>query len=94
MSFSDGIFECVLIRKPRNVDDLRRAIMSFLSGKVDEKVIVYEKSSKVEVIGMKEIPWVVDGEYAGDYKHSYIENHTKKIDILLEDKSTYNDPLA
>jgi len=94
MSFSDGIFECVLIRRPKNPADLTRAIKSFLSGKIDKRVIVCEKSSKVEIISKEEIPWVTDGEYAGSFKKAEVKNLKQEIDIILHDKSTYMDTLA
>ena len=92
MSFHDGEFECVFIRKPKNPIELERILQSVVTNKQVEDYIVYERAKTVKVEGIEEIPWTVDGEFAGDFKQAKVENLHSAVNLVLGDLTTYGDP--
>lgn len=93
MSFCDGKFECILIRKPNNPNELRKILNSFLTDEIDEELIFHEKASKVYIESDNPITWTVDGEFGGEYagigNGAWIENQQNAVNIILRDKTTY-----
>ncbi|MBO6162025.1 MAG: YegS/Rv2252/BmrU family lipid kinase [Eubacterium sp.] len=92
MSFHDGEFECVFIRKPRNPVQLEQILHAVITNRKMEGVIIYERAKCVKVEGIEEIPWTVDGEFAGDYKKAKVENCHNAVTLKLGDLTTYGDP--
>ncbi|MBR6172330.1 MAG: diacylglycerol kinase family lipid kinase [Eubacterium sp.] len=92
MSFHDGEFECVFIRKPRNPMELERILQAVLTNKKIGDYIIYERAKCVKVEGVEPIPWTVDGEYAGDYKQAKVEDLHNAVTLVLGDLTTYGDP--
>lgn len=90
MSFCDGKFECLLIRKPQNPAELSRILYSIVTNEMDDELIFYEKAKRIVIESDVEIPWALDGEYGGEYLKSEIINNQKAFSIMLWDKSTYN----
>ena len=92
MSFHDGEFECVFIRKPKNPVELERILQAVVTNKPMEDYIVYERAKTVKVEGIEEIPWTVDGEFAGDIKKARVDNLHNEVTLMLGDLTTYGDP--
>lgn len=79
----DGLFECLLIRAPKNAIELQ-AIVSELLGitsKKSEKIIEF-KTNKLFVKTEGEVPWVLDGEYGGAPDKIVIKNHAKAVNVM------------
>lgn len=91
MSFCDGKFECLLIRKPDNVAEFQKIINSILTNDLSQELIVYEKASHILIEGQEEIPWTVDGEFGGNLRKADIFNLKKAVSLVLYDKSNYVD---
>ncbi len=89
MSFSDGKFETVLIRRPKDPIQLQRIINCLLTDNLEDELIVFRKTSRVIVRGKDKIPWTCDGEFGGSYKTAKIANIRKAVSLTLEDKSGY-----
>ena len=89
MSFSDGKFECLLIRKPKNLLQLIAILWSIATNKMNPKYIYKRKASKVTVISRKPVAWTTDGEFGGIFKRLVIQNRKRAISIILKDKSRY-----
>ncbi len=92
MSFHDGEFECVFIRKPKNPIQLERILQSVVTNKPVEDYIVYERAKTVKVEGIEEIPWTVDGEFAGNFKQARVDDLHNAVTLVLGDLTTYGDP--
>lgn len=67
MKFDDGLFEMVLVKKPRNMPDLLRVFSELQKGIYDEEYItvVQGKVFLFDFLG-RQIPWSVDGEFGGE----------------------------
>ena len=89
MSFSDGLFETVLIKTPETPFELQRIINSLLVDDLSDDMIVFRKSSRVVLKCQEELPWTVDGEYGGSYKTTRVSNIRKAVSLTLKSKSAF-----
>ncbi len=81
-SVNDGLFELVLIKKPKNKFDLLKIGLSILRKKYDQKNIYYLKTKHLQIEFEEEVAWTLDGEYGGNYRQVIIENNRKKLGLL------------
>ena len=63
VDFSDGLFEVMLIKNPKNAVELSKIVLSLQSQKYDEEVITFLQTSCVTVVNDGDTPWSLDGEY-------------------------------
>ena len=86
MSFCDGKFESILVRKPNNPADLNKIVGGLLTDKMKDEYIVFKESSRVVIKSEEEIPWTLDGEYGGSFKTTRIINIQKALSIMVRNK--------
>lgn len=86
-SLNDGLFELLLIKKPKNVFSLIRIIISICRKKYDPRSVYYMKTKHLQVEFEEDVPWTLDGEFGGSVKNIVIENHKSKIGMLVPKKS-------
>ncbi len=73
--FCDGLFEIILIRKPKNILDLQGILNCLVTYNYDPKYILFLRSSKASFEFENPTEWSLDGErYEGEER--------AKIDIL------------
>lgn len=80
---NDGLFEVVLVKKPKGLFGLIKVFTSILRKKYDQKNIYYLKSKHLQIDFDKETSWTLDGEYGGKTKHVLIENNKNKLGLLV-----------
>ncbi len=78
----DGVFEVMLIRRPKNILELNEIIASLL-GASDSKMIEVFKTTGLTVQCEEEVPWTLDGEYGGEHKTVSIKNLKHAVQIML-----------
>ena len=78
----DGVFEVMLIRRPKNILELNEIIASLL-GTSDSKMIEVFKTTGLTVQCEEEVPWTLDGEYGGEHKTVSIKNLKHAVQIML-----------
>lgn len=65
VNFSDGIFEVMLIRRPRSAKQLARLLRAIASHKFDKSdSIEFFHASELSVTASADMPWSLDGERA------------------------------
>ncbi len=74
ISFDDGKFEVLLIKKPRKLRELWRIIKCIIYRHYDDQYIYLFKASNVYFAFEKDIKWSIDGEYAGTLGNVQIKN--------------------
>lgn len=89
MSFSDGKFETVLIRRPKTPIELQRIVNGLLTDNLEDELIIFRKASRIIAKGKEDIPWTCDGEFGGSYKTARIANIRKAISLTLDDQTEY-----
>lgn len=60
----DGKFELTLVKKPKNLQELNRVLVSLMSGKYDEEMITFLQTERAVFTCAQPMPWSLDGEYA------------------------------
>ena len=62
VDLSDGKFEILLVRAPRNLTEISECIQAVQSQKYNCAMITFRSASQVRVYASKEMPWTLDGE--------------------------------
>ena len=78
----DGVFEVMLIRKPKNILELNEIIAS-LVGPGDSKMIEVFKTTTLRMQCEEEISWTLDGEFGGEHRSVEIQNMKHAVQIVL-----------
>lgn len=78
----DGVFEVMLIRKPKNILELNEIIAS-LVGPGDSKMIEVFKTTTLGMQCEEEISWTLDGEFGGEHRSVEIQNMKHAVQIVL-----------
>jgi len=80
----DGKFEVMLIKTPKDPLDFHQIIQGLVNQDYNEDSVLFFTASKVEFSFEMDVPWTVDGEYAGESNKVNISNMQKKVKILVE----------
>ncbi len=86
MGLDDGIFELTIIKKPKSLTDINK-IVSALSNKKENDMVILRQASSFRVKTDREVSWSLDGEYGGSSLDARIDILKKRISIKtgLED---------
>lgn len=78
----DGRFELMLIRKPKNPNDLYKIIRSLNRQKFDDDHIIFKKVDWAEFEFDKPVGWSLDGENGGQVQKVFIKNKKHAVSIF------------
>ncbi|MBQ4472866.1 MAG: diacylglycerol kinase family lipid kinase [Lachnospiraceae bacterium] len=81
---NDGLFEVVLVRKPKDPTEYPRILSSFLLGDTSAPEIVFLQTSELGITCDEPVEWALDGEFGGAFKETYIENKKQRIRIVCK----------
>lgn len=87
VSMSDGLFEVLLIKQPRNIKDFNTIAASLLSKSFDNECIVYFKTDKITVSSDSPLAWTLDGENGGEHNTAEIAVHKMAVNIMTGDEN-------
>ena len=62
VDMSDGKFEILLVRAPRNLTEISECIQAVQSQKYNCAMITFRSASRVRVYASEDMPWTLDGE--------------------------------
>ena len=62
VDLSDGKFEILLVRAPRNLTEISECIQAVQSQKYNCAMITFRSASHVKVYASEDMPWTLDGE--------------------------------
>ena len=83
MDVSDGLFEVLMIKKPKNPNDLMKIIGGVTSGDFsDTEVFDFCKASKVTLKMPENVTWTLDGEAVEGSDVTVIENVHGAIEFI------------
>ncbi len=84
ISLNDGLFEVLLIKKPKTAAEFQNIISSFLMQSVNSnESVIRIKASRIKFESDEEIPWTLDGEFGGSEKSVLIENIKRGISVII-----------
>ena len=83
VSFDDGKFEVILIRRPATFAELNDIVISLLRQSFDAVCMQSFKTSYLKIKSREEINWTLDGEFGGTYTDVEIKNVQKAFPIMV-----------
>lgn len=86
VDMSDGEFEVLLIRYPKNILDLNNIITSLNLNDYENPSMVFLRAKELTVESAEPIQWSVDGECFEAKEKEKIKNYQKAINIILPSK--------
>lgn len=90
VSLTDGLFEVILIKAPKNPIELQSTITAFIKQDLNSEYVYYFKTSKLVITAETEVPWTLDGEAGGACSNTVISNERLAITLLLPDEASIN----
>ena len=82
VDFSDGLFELLLVRLPKDLFELNEILVSLSSKRYATKMITFLSAKNITVETKENINWTLDGEYAYGEEKIKIDNINKAIKII------------
>lgn len=83
VKLDDGLFEVVLVKRPKALQELQSIIKVLLQQKaVDGGAVVTFHTARLRVACQEALPWTLDGEYGGDPQITEIENNRQAIGLV------------
>jgi len=84
ISLNDGLFEVLLVKKPKSASGYQGLVSAFISQSLDKTDdIISFKASKIKFESDVEIPWTVDGEFGGNTTCADITLFPKGFAVLI-----------
>ena len=80
---NDGLFEVVLVRKPKNMAQLSMMTAEMMSPNLSEEHFLRFSAKEVSFESKGKVKWTFDGEFGGESKDMDIKVLEKAIDIIL-----------
>lgn len=84
ITLNDGLFEVTLVSNPKNPVELNSIISALMNRNLTSKNLYSFKISEIEFDADSEVPWTIDGEFAGNDKTVKIKN--RKQELMLSVK--------
>ncbi len=86
VQLDDGVYEVILIRRPKNPAQLNEVLGAIVSGDLKATNIDSFKTDRLKITCEEEFPWTVDGEFGGEYTVVEIINHKHAVHIQIPKK--------
>ena len=83
VDLSDGLFEVLLIRHPKDFLELNEIVISLSSRKYKTKMITFLSAKDITIETSEDINWTLDGEYAYGEEKIEVENLNKAVKIIV-----------
>ncbi len=83
---NDGVFEMLLIRKPKNLIDLSDTVGQLLNHKYRADRIIFSHTDHVVMSTEEPLDWTLDGEYAGKLSHAEIRVLPGALDFVRREE--------
>lgn len=82
VELDDGLFELILIRKPKNPEELVRTIDNLKRQIFTDETVIFKKVRWAQFTFKKPTPWSLDGERGGEVETVRIENLEHAVSIF------------
>jgi len=83
VSLNDGLFEVLLIKKPKNATELQNIITGVISQSLNIEGIIKFKAANITFESEVPISWALDGEYGGDVTKASITNLSRAFSVII-----------
>ena len=82
IDMGDGKFEVLLVRAPRNLNEIADCIQSVQTQKYGCGMITFRSARKIRIIADPDMPWTLDGEREEGHEEVLVENIHRAIRII------------
>lgn len=83
VDMSDGKFEVLLVRAPRNLTEITECIQAVQNQDYDNcAMITFTSASRIQVTASAEMPWTLDGEREDGHEELTVENLHNAIRLM------------
>lgn len=79
----DGLFETLLIRKPKNIANLNNIVSNILKQKYTDESVEYIHSGKIKFTFDEPVSWTRDGENGGAFEEAELVNIKHAVKIII-----------
>lgn len=83
IQLDDGIFEVILVKKPKNLSDLGALSGAVLGGTFQSHLLTIMRASEIEFSFDSEMDWTLDGEFGGAVTRAAIEVRRQAFRICV-----------
>ena len=83
VDMSDGLFEVLLVKFPKNILDLNNIITCINTGNYNSSFVDFFKAKELVIESSEPFAWSLDGERYEGQETELIKNCTKAINIIL-----------
>lgn len=80
----DGLFEVLLVRRPKTAADLNETLACLLVQAPDDEHVYSFKTAHVQFEFDGEPPWTIDGEFGGAYREVSVNNIKQAVSIMVK----------
>lgn len=88
VDLSDGLFELLFIRLPKDLFELNEILLALSSKKYNTKMITFLSAKSITVETAEEINWTLDGEFAYGEEIIKVENLNRAINFIVNKKNS------
>ena len=82
VDMSDGQFELLLVRSPKDLMELGDCIRALQSQKYDSPLVTFLSTDKVDILASESMPWTLDGEREEGHGQIHVENLHNAITLM------------
>ena len=83
VKLDDGMFEVLLIRKPKNALELQSIVHTLVNQKRETEeqrgLVLAFPADRVTFTCQEAVPWTLDGEFGGEHTTLRVENHRQSL---------------
>lgn len=83
VKLSDGMFEVILIKMPRDLADMNKIVTALLSSNFDVPGVHFLRSREVRIMFEKPTAWTRDGEDGGVHSDVMIVNRHPGVELIV-----------
>ncbi len=83
VDMNDGLFELLLVRKPRNPLELSDCILALSTQDYNSPMLTFISTPSVEIEAPEDMDWTLDGEHEAGASHCTVKNIHSGIRVIL-----------
>ena len=83
VDMNDGMFELLLVRKPRNPLELSDCILALKTQDYDSPMLTLVSTPWVEIEAPEDMDWTLDGEHEPGISHCKVQNLHSAVQVIL-----------
>lgn len=83
VKLDDGVFEVILIQKPKDLIELNNILVNLVAKKFDDEHMYCFKTDEISFHSKEAIAWTLDGEFGGSHVDVSIRNEKRALSIIV-----------